>query len=270
MAEKSETNHTNKSEYPVTTVTQGRVPIFLPVKQTDQKLDLEVTNIWGKCVIRGCRLTQVHRNILDCIFTYHRHFYKEGDGAVAFLVNPYQLLQKLGVSPTNHTWLAKKLDELHNTIVITETSKWKIHSGIVRKHAYSKIVDNRRAATRTKFGNKLYFIVFEAEYMQFFSNDMNVHSQRLTSLILSLRHAVTQAFVRFCLTHRELNMKIDKVLQSIHSFQPTMTENAKNKIRRKIESEAGKLESDFAIKIKNGIVYYGQHRDVWFQNPTKI
>ena len=68
-----------RKKHPITTVTQCRVPLFWATNKpprASQRLHLLIENSWGKALIEECRLTQVHRNLIDVIFAYHHGFYK--------------------------------------------------------------------------------------------------------------------------------------------------------------------------------------------------
>jgi len=256
----------------VSTLIQSRVPIFAPVKQLPirQNRDIEIDTPYGTVIFEKCRLTQIHRNILDCIFTYYhaRHFNR--DGSVAFLISLRQLQKRLGIKATHHQWIMDKLKELKNsTMVIKSKGKtFGILTGVVRKARYStvKITDNKLLNLNLNTESFYYGIVFESEYMQIFREDINIHSEKLTESIIKLKDAFLQAFVRFCLTHRQLNMQIYEVFKVIGIKGG---ERYLRKLRQKLEGRKEEIEKEFGIKVENNCVFYNQHTKIWFESPVK-
>ncbi|GFO72794.1 hypothetical protein BJAS_P3294 [Bathymodiolus japonicus methanotrophic gill symbiont] len=101
----------NKLQHPTSTVLQSRTAMFLPVKALSknyQNTTIEITNNNGTIILENCKLTQVHRNIIDCIFSYYEPSVFE-DGTIAFVFSKYDLLEKIGhTSKGNGQWLEKK------------------------------------------------------------------------------------------------------------------------------------------------------------------
>jgi hypothetical protein len=164
----------------------------------------------------------------------------------------------------------EKLDDLTEALFVTETKHWVITSGIIHKHAYSKTDADH---TFNKFGeNKLYYIVFESEFMKFFKLDTKLYYEALLDKIIALKYGSSQALARFCLSHRQLNMKLENVLTKIGIFRSGMIKQQRRKVRNQIFEEMEALKEWFGIEIrpmKNGElgVFYSQHKKVWFENP---
>lgn len=258
----------NKQDrHAITTVMQSRVPIFLPVSQVSpakkQEKNSSTTTSWGEVVTKGVKLTQVHRNLLDCVMAYHFRVHKYPDGCVGFLISLRQLQKNMGINPTNHQWLVEKLDQLMETIVVVKTSNITLHTHIVRKHCYSQQVP--MAGHGPKGGQNMYYgIVFEAEWMRIFEEDIKIYSADLVTKIIALHDPLLQAFVRFCLTHRQLNMSLCDVLTAIGGSSGV------RQVRRycqKLANSAADLQDKFGISIKDNIVFYRQHKDVWIDIP---
>lgn len=271
---KKNSKNTRPKKYPITTVMQGRVPIFWPTKKLPRSTtvcNLLIENDWGRAAIQNCKLTQVHRNLLDLMFAHHHGIWFYGDGAVGLLVDLYEIQTFLQIEETNYTWLRKKLEDLRKTTFITETKDWIVYGGIVRKHSYGNADADH---TANKFGkNKFYYVVFEAEFMKFFKVDTNIHyNSTIVDKIVRLKYAPTQALVRFCLTHRQVNAKLASVLAKIGVFRPESHDDQKSRIRKQIFEESETLINDFGIDIrpmkdsKELGIFYNQHKDVWFEN----
>ena len=270
---KKNSKNVRPKKHPITTTTQCRIPIFWPMNKPPRSElvdDLVVKNEWGQATIKKCKLTQIHRNLLDLIFSYHHGIYFYEDGCVGFLIDLYKIQKLFQIEETNHSWLFEKFEDLRKALFITETKDWVINSGIIRKHLYSK-EDAEHTANR--FGNnKLYYVVFESEFMRFFKLDTNLHYITLISKIINLKHGASQALVRFCLSHRRLNMRLTNILNKIGVFRPEMTKQQKSNVKKQVLEETEAMKSDFGIEIKlmkNSElgIFYSQHREVWFENP---
>ena len=282
------------SENPLapTTVSQCRRGPFLPLSQVPKGFkgrDFAFDNQWGKCTVRKCALTQTHQNIIDLIRTNAILTKTAPDGQVLVVFSPYVVLRALEDKGTNHSWLNKKIEELETVRIDTEVKGWKITSGIVRKHARS-LIDNEAAQNRGGIAKdaKYWYVIFESEYSRFFLNDIGLHYEALLSEIIRLKHGVTQAVVRFCLSHDLVNMALDDALLGLNAFDCVKPEDepkpgqvtlvtpirTQRQIRKNIRDEAESLKRDFGIEIRKmgdgrEGVFYKKHPKVWFDSPEK-
>ena len=240
-----------KHRHAVTTVTQCRSAIFAPtLRPTATSAKVVVETAWARATITRVQLTQVHRDILDVLFTHFEPHYRE-DGSCAFLFHPHALLRKFHATGNNTAWLRAKFDDLENAGLQLQTKQYTVRTSIVRKHAWA--------------GDGLkYVVILESEYVRFFQRDLRVHSEKLTDKILALRHAPTKAFVRFVISHREWNRAI---IETLGAIGYTGGERNRRIVVGKITSESIVLARDFGIKIRDGRVTYDQHREVWFEDP---
>ena len=282
------------SERPLapTTVNQCRGGPFLPVSQVPSGFECRTFNFsnqWGKCIVRDCLLTQTHQNILDAIRTNAILTKAAPDGQVLVVFSPYVVLRELEDKGTNHSWLNKKIEELETVRINTEIKGWKITSGIVRKHARS-LIDNEDAQRRGGIAKeaKYWYVIFESEYSRFFLHDVHLHYEALLTEIFRLKHGVTQALVRFCLSHDRVNMALDDVLLAIGAFDCVKPEDepepgrvtivtpvrTQQRIRKYIRDEVEALKRDFGIELRKMAdgregVFYLRHPKVRFESPEK-
>jgi hypothetical protein len=108
--------------------------------------------------------------------------------------------------------------------------------------------------------------------MKFFDLDMHVSYHQLVDKIISLKNPACQALVRFCLSHRSLNMDLKELLKKIGVLRPEMHRRQKSKIIQQIFLESDVLVEEFGIYInpmknKRLGVFYKQHKDVCFEKP---
>ncbi|MCG3817983.1 hypothetical protein I3256_18750 [Photobacterium damselae] len=268
-------NSDRKSQRAVSTRLVSRTAMFLPVKQVSKNFastDIEVVNNYGTITLRDCKLTQVHRNIVDVIFSNYEPI-KMAEGAVAFTFSKYDVLKELGHSSKRNTkWLETKLEEMRKaSVVLVTDDKAKTstsYQGVIREH--------QETVLKSGNGQPLYGVVFSANFMKMFDHDLNIHSAKLTPIILQFEHAVTQAFARACISHRQLNVDLDEMLLSIGVNKANVSDRAYAKNRKAVLDEREALEQQLGITIqpmkkdsKKWGVFYEQHSDVWFSDPTK-
>ena len=248
------------------------------------------SNQWGKCIVRDCLLTQTHQNILDAIFKSSKLTKVAPDGQILVVFSPYEILSAIGhKSKRNHKWLDDRLDDLRKTRVDIEINGVLITGGIVRKHAKSRM-DNEEAQRRGGIAKnaKYWGVAFESEYSRFFFHDMKLHYQALLTEIFRLKHGVTQALVRFCLSHDRVNMALDDVLLALGAFDCVKPEDepepgrvtivtpvrTQRRIRKYIRDEEEALKRDFGIELRKMAegregVFYLKHPKIRFESPEK-
>lgn len=274
------------------TVNQCRRGPFLPVSQIPPGFKghtFNFSNQWGKCIVRDCFLTQTHQNILDAIFDKAKMMRAAPDGQILVVFSPYDILSAIGHKhKNNHAWLDKRLEEFRRVRVDTEINGMRITGGIVRKHAKS-LLDNEDAQRRGGIATdaKFWYVLFESEYSRFFLHDVKVHYRELLTEIFGLKHGVTQALVRFCLSHDRVNMTLDDVLLAIGAFDYLEDEpepgritiatpvRTQQQIRKNIRDEEEALKRNFGIELRKMAdgregVFYLKHPKVRFESPEKI
>lgn len=266
---------TKKSQLPATTATQSRAIMFLPLYRSEgmHKLgkDESVTvfkNNHAEVSVKGRLLTQIHRNILDAIFSYYEPARTNNDGSVSYAFTLHSLMKHLGDKHArNHSWLRDRLDDMMMVVLITKTiDGWTNHSHILSNHRYSEKASNRN-------GDPLYVVTFDPYFLNYLRYDLHVHTEKLTPQILDLKHAQTQALVRYLISHTETNKALDEVLTTIGVFRDDITDRGKRYLQAAILQESEALERDFGIvfkKMSNGKlgVFYKQHGTIWFEQPN--
>jgi hypothetical protein len=259
----------------ISTLLQSRTPMFLPVKKLsgnfEQSTSIVVENRLGRITLQDCKLTQVHRNIVDIIFSNYEpiKIYETGDTAYVF--PKYEVLKLLGyISKRNGKWLETKFEEMRKASVIfeTETSSFQntSYEGVITKHQVTKI--------KGKANHPLYGVIFSSAFMAMFNEDVRIHSAKLTPKILCLKHAVTQALVRSCISHRQVNRSIDQIFSDIGVNKSQLNDRVYRRKIKEVRSESEQLKELFGIELRDigkrklG-VFYNQHDDVWFSKPPK-
>ncbi|MCL4428136.1 MAG: hypothetical protein M1276_03975 [Deltaproteobacteria bacterium] len=265
-----------------TTVSIVRSGIFAPtLKATKTDRDIIFENNWGKLKIlkKYNQLTQTHINILDSIFANAAEIRKFETGEIGIKFGINKVLKTLGQTGTNYEWLQRKLDDLISTVVEIETKNNVTHEGILHYARWSK-TPNPNALKKNTSGLKYYkkgscgyyySIVFNTEFTRFFDIEINLNYLKILPEILNLKSGVLQAFVRFCISHNELNMQLSEILGNIRVLEGA-TDRRRRQIIKEVKDNAALLYEKFKIKIdKNNIVKY-KHKNatgIYFLAPGK-
>lgn len=243
-------------------VLASRCPTFAPSLK-EGMTDWSISTVYGTASVKG-NLTQIHRNILDAIFGFALAKKPMHTGALEILIDPYTIATKTG-SSRDYKWLKSKLKDMKEASVdIVDASGLHHHGGIVSEWREA----NRRVAMpggALRGDRPLLAITISGAWMRIFNSTLTVGYRDLIQSIAELDSGVLQALVRYCLTHRELNKELDEILREIGAID-TNANKRKHERARKTVIDADL--SDFGIRVRNGIVFYKQHSDVRFKNPT--
>ncbi len=283
-----------KDQHPTSTVIQSRVPMFLPVKtvnnDTDDSIDIEIINKHGRIVLSKCKLTQVHRNIIDVIFSYYEPI-DLGYGQVGFKFTKYDFFKNYYISNNgdekkvskNSKWLVTKFDEMQDAKI-----RFYFENNDISSIDSEGVISRHKQVTIKKTGETHYAVAFSRSFMKMFDNDLNIYSQKLTKKILLLNHAITQAFVRFVITNEKINTSLEKILRELgiekEDKEGMSASERGNKLTKRayrtkvaqIKSDEQMLSDSFGIKLKiieSGEdvgelgVFYEKHDSVLIKNP---
>ncbi len=248
-------------------VLASRCPVFAPsIRQG--RTDWSVKTPWGSASVEG-NITQTHRNILDAIFAFAIDTKEMHTGAIEVLVDPYVIATKTH-SSRDYKWLADKMSQsilrdMKDAMVCVEDERGLRHIG--------GIVSEWREANRrvpmpggALSGDRpLLAITISAAWMRLYRSTLTVSYPDLIPAISKLNRGVLQALVRFCLTHRQLNMRLDEALRHIGAITETTSRTRRFASIKTVTNSA--VLSYFGIAIKEGVVRYEQHDLVRFKNP---
>ncbi|MHB1934913.1 MAG: hypothetical protein ACYCR5_11145 [Leptospirillum sp.] len=282
MAIKTLSQIGDKQTMATTTVHQCRGGLFLPFKKNSrhfQGIDKPFENQWGRVTLKKCRLTQTHQNILDSIIVNAHGTRKLPDGRIAFLYSPAKVLRYMGITPKHHSWLYDKLSDLLTTEVEIETITFRASGTILYEKAESKVpIPGRYLPSGKRDGQRIephyQLVVFHPFFSLLFNLDVALHYRECLPEILQLEHAVTQAVVRFCLSHDTVNMALNDVLSALDAIRPGLTDRAVRKITRQVRDESEALRRGFGIEIRQMEdgregVFYKKHPKVRFESQKQ-
>lgn len=220
------------------TATELRVGIFAPITQITANSAIQkdfvkagrvrkVTTNWGSIKVKGNILTQLHRDILDAIFTTAEYSETTSKGNVAMFFSGYNIQKFLGKKCTsNNTWLKKKLDEIKTTNVEFIDKDGNEHDfNLTDSGGYSVKKDS-------------FVIVFTEGYMNFFQSQVSVNYKSHMQALLNIDDALIKAMVRFFFTHAN-NMSIEllNLLNALGypSHIPASLKKARRAVREHLE-----------------------------------
>ncbi len=264
---------------PTTTARLCRGGVFLPfakLPKGEPDATIVVTeNQWGRVTLIRCRLTQTHQNILEAILVNADEMREAPDGRIGIRYSAGKVIKYLGIKGKNHKWLYEQLNDLWSTGIEIETKEWRARGSMLYVTHESKAGMGRMIPG--KDGNRIeahyQTVIFHPFFKHLRMVDVAINYRALLPEILKLRHAVTQALVRFCLTHDKVNMALIDLLTALGAIREGTPERTRRQIMKNVRDEAEALERDFGIgirKMEDGRegVFYQKHPKVWF-DPTK-
>lgn len=199
------------------TVNELRTGLFAPIEKisstsktfrmfVENKKKREIQTSWGKTIVKGNILTQIHRDLLDCIFALSRETKELKGGAIAKYFSTSEVLSSYsGTNTRNTKWLKEKLDEIQTTAIEFQGKEGKdfYSFSIISSFAYSE-------------KHKSYGVVFTPEYRRFFEDQLSVDYRNELSKLLKVKSALLRAIIRFFWTHSSTsNMDIELLLKTI-------------------------------------------------------
>ena len=192
------------------TVTELRIGIFAPITQVTatsaiQKDFIEAGRVrkietsWGTVKVKGNILTQIHRDVIDAIFSTATFSETTTRGNIALFFSGYKVQEFLGKkNKKDNPWLKKKLDEIKTTNVEFIDKEGNTHDfNLTDSGGYS--------AKRDSF-----VIVFTEGYMNFFQSQVSVNYKKEMKALLEVNDALIKATIRFFFTHAN-NIQINLI-----------------------------------------------------------
>jgi len=229
------------------TVTELRVGIFAPITQVTANSAIQkdfikagrvrkVDTAWGSVKVKGNILTQIHRDVIDAIFSTASFSETTTRGNIALFFSGYEVQEFLGrKSKTNNTWLKKKLDEIKTTNVEFTDKVGNTHDfNLTDSGGYSVKKDS-------------FVIVFTEGYMNFFQKQVSVNYKTEMKKLMEIDDALVKAMIRFFFTHAN-GMSIELInLLNILGYPAHIPASLK-KARRTVREHIKEFES-FSIKV---------------------
>ena len=207
----------HKFEKTLTTANELRTGIFAPIDkisansktykdfiENGRKRAIETS--WGKTIVKGNILTQIHRDLLDCIIAGAKEIKELEGGAIAVYFSTTDILKSYsGKVNTNTRWLKDKLDEIQNSSIEFKQNNTKDYYSfsIIDSHAFS--------TKHNSFG-----LVLTPAYRKFFEEQLTVNYKKELPKLLKVKSALLRAIIRFFWSHSvSSNMDIANLLKTV-------------------------------------------------------
>ena len=227
-------------------------------------------NEYYKVELKGYKLNQLHRDILDIAIYYGDNSFdgKFQGNYIMRTFTLYEIQKHLNYkAKRNNPWLIEKIRELQQTLIILHDKK--------KGEVWSfPIIET------FKFSEKLgtYAVVFHPLYYTFFSSNISIDYKKVLSKILNLEHGITKAVIRYLITHKDgININIDKMLDLVGVRGSKRNIEKQRKI---LIEELEKVGKDFNIELvktttdkrkkSDYTIVYKRLKEVKFYYPEQL
>jgi len=263
-------NVVEKIERSTATITELRIPIFAPVQKLsgnsvtarEFKNNGGIRTIetsWGKVEIRGRKLlTQVHRDLLDCIYTHASKVLPLPTEEVVLVFSQTKILKEYSrdsksVHWENQTkWLKEKIKEIRDiTVNYVDTKGNSFDFNLISHLDYLE-------------EHKAYSITLDNRYLKFYERELSINYKKELTKLLQVDSALTKAIIRWFFTHKkESRFKLMTVLEAL-GF-PIDSPKSLQVCKRTMKEEVGEFQA-FGIDYNPSIemFYYRGNTAVGF------
>ncbi|MCI0501014.1 MAG: hypothetical protein L0Y61_04630 [Epsilonproteobacteria bacterium] len=237
-------NVVEKIENSTTTITELRIPIFSPVQKlsgnsvTAREFKKNggirtVETSWGKVEIRGRKLlTQVHRDLLDCIYTHATKILPLPTEEVVIIFSQTKILKEYSGEEksksweTQTKWLKEKIKEIRDvTINYVNTKGDSFDFNLISHLDY---LEEHRA----------YSITLDNRYLKFYERELSINYKKELPKLLKVDQALIKAIIRWFFTHKKVSrFKLMTVFEAL-GFpidSPKTLQVAKREVASKVE-----------------------------------
>lgn len=257
----------NKFENFNATVNELRTGIYAPIERISHNSATNVAFVkngrrrfistkWGDVKVIGNILTQTHRDLLDCILSVADQPIALSDERVAYYFKFADVLREYGNEQNNYNWLKKKLQEIQTTAIEfkAKDSNSFVSFNILEKIGFSETHDS-------------YGIVFSADYRKYIEKSLTVDYKDELPRLLKIKSALLKAIIRFFWTHKNCNISVEQLLESIG--YPVDSERSIRIAKKEIKDNAEMLENEFGIAYnkKENLLYTQINENINFIAP---
>ena len=193
------------------TVEELRLAIFAPVQQfahnsktnIDMKKNKKIvrkTN-WGEIKVEKTLLSQIHRDLLDCVISYGEQTKPLNDkkDTIAYRFSGGEILKKYSPSGNsrNTKWLEDKLTDMMSSVISVNPNngdffKFQILSSIGYKEELGA-----------------FYLEFHQDYTKFFAQNLTINYKENLPELLQVKDALIRAIIRLAFTQKNtLQMKV--------------------------------------------------------------
>jgi hypothetical protein len=259
-----------KIEQSTSSIAELRVPIFAPVQKlsgnstTAQNFKKNggiriIETSWGKVEIRGRKLlTQVHRDLLDCIYAHANEVKHLDNGEIILLFSQTKILKhysgggKSDAWSKQTKWLKDKIKEIRDVTVNYENTKGDSFDFNLISHL--DYLDEYNA----------YSITLDKRYLKFYEREISINYKKELPKLIQIDSALIKAILRWFFTHKnESRYKLMTVLDALG--YPTNSPKSLQSAKRELKSRVGEL-NNFGLDYdyEDEIFYYRGNANVGF------
>jgi len=234
---------------PTTTVHQGRMPIYAPVRRPRADEIREYKTAWGDVRIKG-RLGQAHADLVESLWFCAEHVHEHG-GSISFIVDPHKVRMTLSDSKYSYDGVWSLLRDVIAALVDIEIPERKIKAV---GHLIDGVIKSEPIAGRGGPGGGqrvLWKIMIGEIGAALLLHDLPLHRKPLSAA--GMRHAVSQAVARHVLSHKTEprgGWRLDGLLDAVGVDTDSM---ARRNARRRIKQDAEAL-GDVGVILDGGRV----------------
>ena len=219
----------------------SRIPIFSPTRRPSVVEQWEAVTPWGNAIITG-RLGQQHRDLLDAARQVAIEEQWTQDGRLHLKLDPARLRSALGGDSVNPRLVAEWIEDLRVAKVELRIGNRVIVGGLIGEYELSSdptILHSRPGA----HGAERHYmrLSFSTAWSKLIEED-RMQCYPLAKVI-QMKHGISQAIARFCLSHREIN-------DSIEGLMAKVGDSGRLRNRRRELAHDCELLAELGIKIE--------------------
>ena len=263
-------NVLEKIEQSTASIAELRVPIFAPVQKLSGNSTTAkefkksggiriVETSWGKVEIRGRKLlTQVHRDLLDCIYTHAKEIKHLDNGEIVILFSQTKILKEYSGDSKSDSWtkqtkwLRDKIKEIRDiTVNYVNTKGDSFDFNLISHLDYMEEY-------------KAYSITLDKRYLKFYERELSINYKKELPKLLKIDSALIKAILRWFFTHKnESRYKLLTVLEALG--YPTNSPKSLQLAKRELKSRVGELNSfGLDYDYEDEIFYYSGNSNIGF------
>lgn len=234
-----------KIEKSTSTISELRVPVYAPVMQITKnsatfrefsanKNVRRIKTKWGEVEIRNRILTQIHKDLLDLIFSYAKDTRRLDNGKIVIYFSQSEVMRYYGDQGKNLKWFREKLSELRDAVILYRDNK-------------GNEFDFNIIANKTfDFDQDMFGIILDDAYVKFFEVGLSVDYRKEVQELLKVGSPLLRSIIRFFFTHQSLNLHVDDLLQAIGFPMESI---------RSVQTAKKELKENVVALSKFGITY---------------
>jgi hypothetical protein len=188
---------------PTATVLPARLRMYQPSKKARNIKQVFETK-YGICEVDG-RIGQVHADLIEALFT-NAIKTREIDNFIEIMIDPYKVRKCLSETEYSYQTLNNILKDLMKTVITIKAKDSKKNDFIAMGTVISSVrqlekeIENKSVEILGK-KRKLWVVRLGDVYCQLIEKDIHLHYK--TEPINKLKSGITQAIIRFLLTHKD-------------------------------------------------------------------